>query len=65
VKKYDKLIGFHVIAPDFNLVLEKINKGYNFIAFSFDAYFFGYKVREQLETLKICQNKVLKYFTNQ
>ena len=57
-KKYDKLIGFHVIAPDFNLVLEKINKGYNFIAFSFDAYFLGYKVREQLEMLKIGQNKI-------
>lgn len=52
VKKYDKLIGFHVVPPDFNLVIEKQNKGYNFIAFSFDAYFLGHKVREQLELLK-------------
>jgi 2-keto-3-deoxy-L-rhamnonate aldolase RhmA len=53
VKKYDKLIGFHVVPPDFNLVLEKQNKGYNFIAFSFDAYFLGNKIREQLAPLKI------------
>lgn len=52
VKKYDKLVGFHVVPPDFNLVIEKQNKGYNFIAFSFDAYFLGHKVREQLGPLK-------------
>lgn len=58
VKKYDKLIGFHVVPPDFNLVLEKQNKGYNFIAFSFDAYFLGHKIREQLVPLKIKQTTV-------
>jgi 2-keto-3-deoxy-L-rhamnonate aldolase RhmA len=52
VKKYDKLIGFHVVPPDYNLVIEKQNKGYNFIAFSFDAYFLGHKIREQLKPLK-------------
>jgi 2-dehydro-3-deoxyglucarate aldolase len=52
VKKYDKLIGFHVVPPDYNLVIEKQNKGYNFIAFSFDAYFLGHKIREQLGPLK-------------
>jgi 2-dehydro-3-deoxyglucarate aldolase len=52
VKKFDKLIGFHVVTPDFNLVIEKQNKGYNFIAFSFDAYFLGQKVREQLFQIK-------------
>lgn len=52
VKKYDKLIGFHVVPPDYSLVIEKQNKGYNFIAFSFDAYFLGNKVREQLGQLK-------------
>ncbi len=52
VKKYDKLIGFHVVPPDYNLVIEKQNKGYNFIAFSFDAYFLGHKIREQLKLLK-------------
>lgn len=38
-KKYNKLIGFHVIQPDFNLVLNKIEKGYDFIAFSLDSLF--------------------------
>lgn len=52
VKKYDKLIGFHVVPPDYNLVLEKQLKGYNFIAFSFDAYFLGQTIRDQLKHLK-------------
>lgn len=47
VKKYDKLIGFHVIQPDYRLVLEKIEKGYNFIAFSLDTVFLGTITREQ------------------
>jgi 2-dehydro-3-deoxyglucarate aldolase len=47
-KKYNKLIGFHVVPPNYKLVEEKINLGYNFIAFSFDAYFLGTKIREQL-----------------
>jgi 2-keto-3-deoxy-L-rhamnonate aldolase RhmA len=50
--KYDKLVGFHVVQPDFKLVLEKSNKGYNFIAFSFDAFFLGHAIREQLKHLK-------------
>lgn len=52
VKKYDKWIGFHVIQPDFNLVLEKISKGYNFIAFSLDVLFLGTLVRAQVSELK-------------
>jgi 2-keto-3-deoxy-L-rhamnonate aldolase RhmA len=51
-KKYNKLIGFHVVPPDYNIVLEKQNKGYNFIAFSFDAFFLGHSIREQLKNLK-------------
>jgi 2-keto-3-deoxy-L-rhamnonate aldolase RhmA len=49
VKKYDKLIGFHVVPPDYSLVQEKINNGYNFIAFCFDAYFLGNTIREKLK----------------
>ena len=30
-----------MIKPDHNLVLEKINKGYNFIALSLDTIFLG------------------------
>lgn len=51
-KKYDKLIGFHVIQPDHNLVLEKIKKGYNFIAFSLDTLFLGTLARNELKNLK-------------
>jgi 2-keto-3-deoxy-L-rhamnonate aldolase RhmA len=47
-KKYSKLVGFHVVPPNYKLVEEKINLGYNFIAFSFDANFLGTKIREQL-----------------
>jgi 2-keto-3-deoxy-L-rhamnonate aldolase RhmA len=52
VKKYDKWIGFHVIQPDFELVKEKIAKGYNFIAFSLDVLFLGTLVRNQMNQLK-------------
>jgi 2-dehydro-3-deoxyglucarate aldolase len=52
VKKYDKWVGFHVVPPDYKLVLEKKKKGYNFIAFSFDAYFLGQTIRDQLKHLK-------------
>lgn len=50
--KYKKLIGFHVVQPDHKLVEEKIAKGYNFIAFGFDAMFLGTMVRNQLNRLK-------------
>lgn len=50
-KKYNKLIGYHVIQPDFNLVLNKIEKGYNFIAFSLDSLFLGTIAREQMKKL--------------
>lgn len=52
VKKYDKLIGYHVIEPDYRLVEEKIKSGYNFIAFSLDTYFLGSIIRDQLEKIK-------------
>lgn len=52
VKKYSKLVGFHVIQPDYKLVQEKIAKGYNFIAFSLDVLFLGSKTREQMTFLK-------------
>ena len=47
-RKYNKLIGFHVVPPDYSLVEEKIDKGYNFIAFCFDAFFLGNTIREKL-----------------
>ena len=51
-KKYNKLIGFHVVTPDYLLVEEKIKSGYNFIAFSFDAMFLGTIIRNQLKMIK-------------
>jgi 2-keto-3-deoxy-L-rhamnonate aldolase RhmA len=51
-KKYNKLIGFHVVSPDYRLVIEKQKKGYDFIAFSFDAFFLGQTIRDQLKHLK-------------
>ncbi len=51
-KKYDKLIGFHVIQPNFELVLEKVQKGYNFVAFSLDTLFLGTVARNQVKALK-------------
>jgi 2-keto-3-deoxy-L-rhamnonate aldolase RhmA len=50
--KYDKLIGFHVVPVEPALITEKINKGYNFIAFSFDAFFLGSTIREKLIQIK-------------
>jgi 2-dehydro-3-deoxyglucarate aldolase len=60
LKKYDeitkrfpnKLKGVHVIQPDANLVNQKIEQGYNFIAFSIDTLFLGNKCREELKRIK-------------
>jgi 2-keto-3-deoxy-L-rhamnonate aldolase RhmA len=52
VKKYDNWVGFHVIQPDYNLVNEKVAKGYNFIAFSLDVLYLGTLVRNQMAELK-------------
>ena len=45
-------LGYHVIQPDYNLVLEKIAKGYSFMAFSLDILFMGNSCREQINKLK-------------
>ncbi|HTJ10957.1 MAG TPA: aldolase/citrate lyase family protein [Dinghuibacter sp.] len=52
VRKYDKLVGFHVVPADYNLVLEKHRQGYNFIAFSFDAFLLGKMTRDQVKQIK-------------
>jgi 2-keto-3-deoxy-L-rhamnonate aldolase RhmA len=51
-KRYDKWIGFHVVATDHKQIAEKVEKGYNFIAFSFDAHFLGQIIRTELSYLK-------------
>ena len=51
-KSYDKFIGYHVIQPDYKLVINKIKSGYNFIAFSLDTLFLGTLVKTQMNLLK-------------
>jgi 2-keto-3-deoxy-L-rhamnonate aldolase RhmA len=50
--QYDKLKGFHVVQPDYRLVLEKIDRGYDFIAFSVDFLFLGTLCRDQVRSLR-------------
>jgi 2-dehydro-3-deoxyglucarate aldolase len=50
--RHKKLVGFHVVPTQSQLVQEKVDKGYNFIAFGFDAFFLGNKLREELAHLK-------------
>jgi 2-keto-3-deoxy-L-rhamnonate aldolase RhmA len=50
-KKLGKPMGFHVIEPDYRLVVEKIKAGYSFIAFSWDTYFLGSKCREEVKKI--------------
>lgn len=51
-KESGKLMGFHVIKPEYELVQEKIDKGYNFIAFSIDTLFLGQSCRNELKKRK-------------
>ncbi|MDT0558055.1 aldolase/citrate lyase family protein [Ichthyenterobacterium sp. W332] len=48
----NKPLGFHVISSDHQIMLEKINKKYTFLAFSLDFFFLGDKAREQMSFLK-------------
>jgi len=56
-KRYNKLIGVHVIQPDYKLVLDKIDLGYNFIAFSLDTLFLGTIARNQMNQIKTILKK--------
>ena len=58
-KKYENITskfklkkGFHVTEPNIKDVKNKINKGYDFIAFSWDTYFLGRSCRDHLNKLK-------------
>ncbi len=53
-----KTLGFHVISSDHSKVLERLNEGYNFIAFSLDFLFLGDKVRSEMDAVrKHCRGK--------
>lgn len=51
-KRLNKPLGFHVIDSDYSKTLEKINKGYSFLAFSLDFFFLGDKARQEMQLLK-------------
>ena len=51
-KEKKAALGFHIIQPDYKLVLEKTASGYSFIAFSLDILFLGNSCREQLTKLR-------------
>ncbi|MGB0879387.1 MAG: HpcH/HpaI aldolase family protein [Polaribacter sp.] len=56
-KKLNKPLGFHVVDSDHSKVIEKINKGYSFLAFSLDFFFLGDKARDEMNSLK---KKIIK-----
>ncbi|KOS06371.1 2,4-dihydroxyhept-2-ene-1,7-dioic acid aldolase [Flavobacterium akiainvivens] len=51
-KKMGKPLGFHVIDSNHEKTLEKVSKGYSFLAFSLDFFFLGDKAREEMKALK-------------
>lgn len=51
-KNAKKPLGFHVIESSYTKTLDKINKGYTFVAFSIDFFFLGDKAREEMNRLK-------------
>ena len=51
-KDHGKPLGFHVISTDHQKVLEKVEAGYSFLAFSLDFFFLGDLVRQEMSSLK-------------
>ncbi len=47
-KKMGALMGTHIVKPDSNVVKEKIEEGYRFVAFSTDTLFLGQSCRDGL-----------------
>ena len=50
-KKQNKSIGYHVIQPDSTEMINKIEIGYTFLAFSLDFLFLGEKSREEMSKI--------------
>lgn len=58
IKKYEKIclelnkpMGIHSVPPNYEDILKYIDKGYRFIAFSFDALFLGTKCKDEMNNL--------------
>ncbi len=49
--KANKSLGLHVIQPEHNLILERMAKGYSFLAFSIDILFLGNSCRQELKAI--------------
>ena len=56
--KTKKLVGYHVIEPE-HLLVQKINEGYNFIAFSLDTIFLGSLLREEMKKIKKMEMNII------
>ena len=50
--KFQRPLGFHVIQSDYQKIIEKINIGYTFLAFSIDFFYLGDKARSEMNKLK-------------
>lgn len=51
-KNLNKPLGFHIVESDHSKIIDKINKGYSFLAFSLDFFFLGDKARQEMNLLK-------------
>ncbi len=51
-RNMNKMMGYHVIEPDFKEVLKKVDEGYEFIAFSLDTMFLGRKCLDEVQSLR-------------
>lgn len=47
-KEIKKPLGFHVVEADYSELKQRIEEGYNFIAFSLDFFFLGDKARNEM-----------------
>ncbi len=55
-KKSGKSFGFHVVPPKSEIIVEKYESGYNFLAFSLDFYFLGDIITREVSKI----NKAIK-----
>jgi len=52
-RRVKKPSGFHVVQPDVDMLLKKIDEGYRFIAFSLDILLLGRACRDSIEKIKV------------
>lgn len=51
-KRLNAVAGYHVIPPDPTQVMEKVEQGYRFVAYSLDTLFLGNSCRSGLKTIR-------------